>query len=290
MIQRLEGYLGIDPAATAPEDTSETRPPTHRQRLVEPEEDELDALSAPFEPFKDLCKRRFLWYYESYLAAIKKGKAEVRDGTPFKRMPFEAPGSNTMDGKFNWSQLELRINKIKTKLGVETKEWLEEGRLAASKGTTVAVNLQHQFDHIVASFKRSDMPHDVRLVDDNPFEWAITYFGRPMTNLDGGMLRIKMLFSIRFPTEQPRVTFVTKLFHHHVAPDGTVCYRPKMTKSEDVSSHIDAIFKILEEDDPAYDPREIVYPEATRLYWGNSPADKKTFNRKLRRSVQDSME
>ena len=134
------------------------------------------------------------------------------------------------------------------------------------------------------------MPHDVRLVDGNPFEWAITYFGRPMTNLDGGILRIKMVFSTRFPMEQPRVTFVTKLFHHHIAPDGTACYRPNLIKSEDVSSHIDAIFKILEEDEPAYDPREIVYPEATRLYWGNSPADKKLFNRKLRRSVQDSME
>ncbi|KAH8177504.1 ubiquitin-conjugating enzyme domain-containing protein [Sarocladium implicatum] len=290
VIQRLETYLGIDPSTAVSEDASAPKPPVRRQRMLDPEEDELDHVANPFEPFKDLCKRRFLWYYESYLAAIKKGKAEVQDGMPFKRMPFEAPGSNTMDGKFNWSQLESRIKAIKRALDEEVNEWLEEGRLAASKGTTVAVNLQHQFDHIIASFKRSDMPHDVRLVDGNPFEWAITYFGRPMTNLDGGILRIKMVFSTRFPMEQPRVTFVTKLFHHHIAPDGTACYRPNLIKSEDVSSHIDAIFKILEEDEPAYDPREIVYPEATRLYWGNSPADKKLFNRKLRRSVQDSME
>jgi ubiquitin-conjugating enzyme E2 Z len=55
-------------------------------------------------------------------------------------------------------------------------------------------------------------------------------------------------------------------------------------------SHIEAIISTLEEEEPAYDPREIVHPEATKLYWGSSTADKKQFNRKLRRSVQDSME
>jgi ubiquitin-conjugating enzyme E2 Z len=259
-------------------------------RLMEEDDEDPEGTTIPFEPFKDLCKRRFLWYYESYLAAIQSGRAQCKDGQQFTRMPFEAAGNNTMDGKFHYSELEQRLRAIKVALDKETEEWATEGLEAARKGTTCAVNLQHQFDHVVASLKRSDTPHAVALENDNPFEWVITYFGRPMTNLDGGVLRIKMNFSPRFPQEQPRVKFETRIFHHHIAPDGTACYRPNPSKSEDVMSHIEAIFSILEEDEPAYDPREIVNPEATRLYWGGSVTDKKQFSRRLRRSVQDSME
>lgn len=248
----------------------------------------MDGVAPPFEPFKDLCKRRFLWYYESYLAAIQNGKANSVPGKAFQRMAFESPSNNSMEGKFNYDELEKRLKAIKTALDLEAASWIVDGAMAARKETTIAVNLKRQFDQVNSFFKGSDMPHAVTLENDNPFEWTFTYFGQPMTNLEGGVLRMKMIFSPQFPTEQPRVRFETKIFHHHIAPDGTACYRPR--RSEDVRSHIDAIISILEDDDPAYDPREIVRPEATKLYWGNSPADKKQFNRRLRRSVQDSME
>jgi ubiquitin-conjugating enzyme E2 Z len=110
-----------------------------------------------------------------------------------------------------------------------------------------------------------------------------------MTNFDGGLFRIKMHISPRFPEEQPRVRFETKIFHHHIATDGTVCYTPDPLKKEDLKSHVEAIIGLLEEDDPAYDPRKTVNPEASRMYWGKAE-DKKLYSRKLRRSVQDSME
>lgn len=108
-----------------------------------------------------------------------------------------------------------------------------------------------------------------------------------MTNLDGGLFRIKMSFSPRFPEEHPRVKFETPLFHHRLAVDGTPCYTP--TRADDVRSHIEAIIDALEEEHPPYDPRTMVNPDATKLYWG-SAEDKKMYNRKLRRSVQRSME
>ncbi|KAK0383329.1 hypothetical protein NLU13_9242 [Sarocladium strictum] len=291
VIQRLENYLGVLPPVIDADGNPKPQPTKAVMEEEDEEDDEdLEGTTVPFEPFKDLCKRRFLWYYESYLAAILKGKQACEDGQPFKRMPFESPGNNTMDGKFHYSELEQRLKAIKAALDQETEQWAVEGKEAASKGTTCAVNLQHQFDHVVASLKRSDTPHAVSLEDNNPFVWIITYFGRPMTNFDGGVLRIKMTFSPRFPQDQPRVKFETRIFHHHIAPDGTACYRPNPNKSEDVMSHIEAIFCILEEDEPAYDPRETVHPEATKLYWGGSSTDKKQFNRRLRRSVQDSME
>ncbi|KAH8736806.1 ubiquitin-conjugating enzyme/RWD-like protein [Ilyonectria robusta] len=282
VIQRLEAYLGLSPDGY--QHGVEARDPD------EIDDDDIDESSVPFEPFKDLCKRRFLWYYESYLATIKLGKSEVKDGQHFVRMPFESPNSNSMDGRFNYAELERRLRTIKAAIDAEPLVWAEEGLASKARESTVAVNLQHQFEQVVESFKRSDMPHDVFLENGNPFIWMITYFGRPMTNLDGGLFRVKMNFSPRFPDEQPRVKFESKIFHHYIAADGTACYSPNPMRREDVKSHIEAIFAFLEEDEPAYDPRKIVNPEASKMYWGGAADDRKKYNRRLRRSVQQSME
>jgi ubiquitin-conjugating enzyme E2 Z len=261
-----------------------------------PDDDDIDTIdmegiddsSVPFEPFKDLCKRRFLWYYDSFLASIQRAKESVPDGQQFARMPFEG-SSNSMEGKFNYAELEKRLRNLKRALDAETDGWAAEGLAAKAKGSTVAVNLQSQFEQVVESFKRNGTPHSVELEDNNPFVWTVTYFGKPMTNLDGGMFRIKLLFSPRFPEEQPRARFETRIFHHRIAADGTPCYFASPTKREDVRTHIEAIIDSLEDEQPPYDPRTLVNPEAHKLYWG-SVDDKKTYSRRLRRTVQQSME
>ncbi|KAJ6779383.1 hypothetical protein PWT90_03938 [Aphanocladium album] len=283
VIQRLEGYLGLNT------DGTKIAPPKPADdpdlELVD-----IDEATIPFEPFKDLCKRRFLWYYESYMAAIQLGQSESEDGTAFKSMPFETLGGNGMDGKFNYRDLERRLLNIKKALDNELITWAEDGLAAQLSDSTVAVNLRHQFDQMVAHLRRADVPHSVELENGNVFVWVLTYFGRPMTNFDGGMARIKLHFSPRFPNEGPRVIFQTKIFHHQIAPDGTYCYNPPATAIGDVRSHIETILQVLEDDKPAYDPRKIVHPEASKLYWSQVPDDKKQYNRRLRRSVQDSME
>jgi ubiquitin-conjugating enzyme E2 Z len=280
----MEEYLALAPDGTtaAPQSAAD-------KEDLDIDMEDIDDSAVPFEPFKDLCKRRFLWYYESYLAAIQKGKSEVRDNTNFARMPFEG-SSNTMDGKFNYSELERRLRNIKKELDAEPQTWQQECIAANDKGSTVAVNLENQYKQVVESFKRSDIPHDVQLVDNNPFLWEITYFGQPMTNLDGGLIRIRLYFSPRFPDEQPRVQFETRIFHHRIGKDGTACYFPSLIRREDVKTHIEAIFATLEEEEPAYDPRTLINPEAHNLYWGSGPDDRRTYNRRLRRSVQQSME
>ena len=285
VIQRLEEYLGITPSG-------EVLPP-----VLEPEEDRgdldphdkelLDESTVPFEPFKDLCKRRFIWYYDSYLLAIAKAKQDVTDGQQFSRMPFEC-GGNVMEGRFNYTELERRLKLIRVTLDAEMNQWAVEGLSSKNKESSVAANLQRQYEQVVESYKRNkSVTLDIELVDENPFVWALTYFGRPMTNLDGGLFRIKLCFSTRFPEEQPRAKFETALFHHRIAADGSPCYTPK--RPEDVKSHIEGIIDALEEESPPYDPRTMVNPEATKLYWG-SVDDKKLYNRKLRRAVQRSME
>jgi ubiquitin-conjugating enzyme E2 Z len=278
----MEEYLGIST-------TGQVQPPTPAD--YDDDEHDIDALgddsTVAFEPFKDLCKRRFMWYYDSYLLAISKAKDEVTDGQAFARMPFEGQG-NDMAGRFNYTELERRLKLIKKTLDAETARWAEEGLAAMKKDAGVSANLQRQYEQVVEAYKRnSSVTIDITLVDKNPFVWAVTYFGRPMTNLDGGLFRIKMFFSPRFPEEQPRVKFETPLFHHRISSDGTPCYTS--FRLEDAKSHIDAILEALEEESPPYDPRTMVNPEAAKLYWG-SAEDRKTYNRKLRWAVQKSVE
>jgi ubiquitin-conjugating enzyme E2 Z len=287
VIQRLEEYLGISPSGAVQPQVTYTEDSDGDLDSSEADREEYDEASVHFDPFKDLCKRRFLWYYDSYLLAISKAKTEVTDGQPFTRMPFECPG-NGMDGKFNYTELERRLKLIRKTMDAETARWAEEGLASKKKDSGVASNLQRQYEQVVESYKRDkNVTLDIELVDKNPFVWAITYFGRPMTNLDGGLFRIKLVFSPRFPEEQPRARFETQLFHHRIASDGTPCYTAK--RAEDVKSHIEAIIEALEEESPPYDPRTLVNPEAAKLFWG-SEDDKKMYNRKLRRAVQRSME
>ena len=194
-----------------------------------------------------------------------------------------------MSGKFNYPELKRRLILIRKVLDQETARWAAEGMVMVKRDTTMASSLHRQFEQLVELYKKNDMVTlDIDLVfPNNPFVWLLTYFGRPMTHLDGGMFRIRMSISPRFPEEQPRVTFETQLFHHRVAVDGTLCYFAK--RADDLQSHVDAIIDAIEEEYPPYDPRTLVNPEASKLFWGTE-ADKKLYNRQLRRSVQRSME
>ncbi|KAJ4382773.1 hypothetical protein N0V86_001996 [Didymella sp. IMI 355093] len=276
IIERLEDYLGIRgerPAVTV---------------YNAEEEYQSGREDAPFEPFKDLCKRRFLWYYHSYLATIDEAAKKHKDGDRFEKMPFEGPG-NTMEGTYQYTALRERLNKIFAALNQETEGWAAEGLLAVQKETSIASNLQRQFEQIVEKYKKNDsVTLDLNLVDKNPFVWQLVLFGRPMTNLDGGMFRIMLYINpTRWPDVLPRVRFETPIFHHRVSPDGVLCY--DAANKQDMRSHIEAIIGAIEEESPAYDPRTLVNPEAAKLFWG-APDEKKLYNRRLRRSVQDSAE
>lgn len=283
MCQRLENYLGIYSNGTvAPPPSLE---PAER---TEYEDDENDENVAAFEPFKDLCKRRFLWYYESYMNSIELVKKRFKVGQVFKRMPFEGHG-NGMDGNFNYPELKRRLELIRSVLDDETARWALEGELQVQREYSFAAQLHRQAAQLVEHYGKNDaVTLDLALPDPaNPFVWQLGLFGRPMTQLDGGIFRIRIHISPRFPDEQPRVRLIPALFHHRVAKDGTLCYVPR--KPDELQSHIDAIVTTIEEERPPYDPRTLVNLEASALFWG-SEADKKTYNKRLRRAVQRTLE
>ena len=274
VIQRLEEYLGISRVGD-------------KLPSVSLGESDIDNFrdDVAFEPFQDKCKIRFLWYYDSYLQTVIEGGKKYKDNTKFEKMPFEG-GGNIMEGSFNYTDLQNRLAKVKKELEKETESWAEQGKVALQKEQSIATNVQRQYEQCKEAFKMKDaVMVDIEQVDENPFVWDITLYGRAMTNLDGGVFKIRMHISPRFPTEQPRVKVLTPLFHHRVSKDGQLCYL--INNSDNLCAHVEATIAAIDDDNPAFDPRTRVHPEAASLLWGK-PDQRKQYTRRLRRSVQDS--
>lgn len=172
VIAKLEDYLGMNPDGSMQPDAALIRNGSYEDgdsSLMEPE-------GAPFEPFKDMCKRRFMWYYDSYMASIEVEQKKVTEGQQFVRMPFEHSG-NAMEGKFLYKDLKRRLEQIRKQLDTEAENWAEEGLQAVKQESGVAANLQRQYEQTVEFYKREKSVNvDVELVDGNPFVWrAVSY-------------------------------------------------------------------------------------------------------------------
>jgi len=239
--------------------------------------------------FDDYRKQRFLWYLELYKQAVQEGleKETVRHGTTFPLLPFEM-GGNAMRGEWNYPDLQRRMNVLEAKIMEETHQWPVEGRKLTEMDAGIAVSLRAQHEQIVAGFtSRTDSIFDLTMVDENPFLWKLVYFGRPMTQYDGGVLMVKIYISPRHPVEQPRVFVETPLFHVRLSTKKVLIYLP--ARAEEMSRHIEGIIASLEEESPPYNPLMTVNAEATKLFWG-SKDEQKQYHRKLRRSIEESIE
>lgn len=283
----MEDYLGIAQATS----TRNKGPvaPWDDDVLEDSEESSPSSLGSSeviYQPFIDLCKRRFLWYFNSYLNTIDEEASKWHDESDFSLMPFEHPG-NCMAGSFQYGKLRKRLWAVKEAISDETRRWAMEGKEAQQAERGKAANLLRQFEQVLEYNKNTLFHLQMELVDANPFVWQLTLFGKPVTKLEGGIFRITICVSPRFPIEQPRVTVNTPIFHNRVAEDGCLCYF--VQKPEDMKAHIAAIVEALEEESCPYDPRTIVRPEASKLYWGSSE-EKKLYSRRLRRSVEASMD
>jgi ubiquitin-conjugating enzyme E2 Z len=246
---------------------------------------------SPWDPFADLLKRRFLWYYDSYVLAIQKALPEQKDGTKFVLSRFEMPG-NAMPGKYAYASLLTRLRGIRDALSNECTTWTALGAKQVEAESQLATQLAFQFrqlEHHYNNTSYSGSRLELSLPDSkNLFAWRLTLFGQSSTNLDGGVFNISFTVPPNFPDAWPRVYVETPIFHHRVsASTGALCYFP--AKPDEIGSHLRAIVASIEDLEPKFDPRAVIHPEATKLRWG-SEADKKVYFRKLRRSAQDSME
>ncbi|ORZ09024.1 ubiquitin-conjugating enzyme/RWD-like protein [Lobosporangium transversale] len=267
---RLEGFLGTPTASTS--------------AIFEP----LYANSVTsYDEFSDLSKRLFLAYYDIYQHTVQKESAVVSDGTPFYRAPFEF-GGNKMDGKFGYASLAKRLEVIKTAIERETLEWISQSSQWIKDSTRMSSNLRRQYEQICEYYRENNTGGvEVELVEDNPFVWTFTLFGKPMSNYDGGMFKVQMVFHDSFPDIQPRVKFLTPMYHVHVTVDGVPFYA--VGKPDDVRTHIIAITRLILEDEPSTNPSTHVNLEAAKLHFGTKE-QRREYNRNARRCASRSTE
>jgi len=59
--------------------------------------------------------------------------------------------------------------------------------------------------------------------DDDMYKWEIMIIGPDGTLFEGGFFKAIMEFPKDFPNMPPKMTFVTKMWHPNIYPDGRVC-------------------------------------------------------------------
>lgn len=101
------------------------------------------------------------------------------------------------------------------------------------------------------------------------------------------MFKVQMVFHNTFPDIQPRVKFITPMYHIHVTTDGVPFYT--VERQDDVRYHIQAISSLVLEDEPSTNPSTHVNIQAAKLHFGTKD-QRREYNRNARRCASRSIE
>ena len=251
--------------------------------------------------FADARKALYRIYCERYLHECKcmSEKKQAKDGTTFKTMPFES-GSNGLFGAFQWAKTRARLEALRVKLAEEVEMW----RVVGAEQTCMlrdkhdaSVNscihyLRQQEERI-----KSEVPDGASIgpSSSNACVWEATIFGPAETPCDGGMFCVEVVFPPDFPDSPPFVRFVTEMFHPHISPSGLPYLRSLLMwhccepKERTVGGLLKQLVVLLTED-PSPEPVTHLNVEAAELYFSRSPDEKKEYKRRVKRTVQRSVD
>ena len=95
--------------------------------------------------------------------------------------------------------------------------------------------------------------------EDNLFEWQASIVGPSNSPYAGGLFRLSVSFSDKYPFKPPKIKFITKIFHPNINKFGSICldvlnqmWSPALT----VSKLLLSISSLLTDPNPD-DPLEI---------------------------------
>lgn len=61
------------------------------------------------------------------------------------------------------------------------------------------------------------------LIDGDLYKWIATIIGPEGTPYEGGVFKLKIAFSDKYPMKPPRVFFETRIFHPNINEKGNIC-------------------------------------------------------------------
>jgi len=111
---------------------------------------------------------------------------------------------------------------------------------------------------------------------DNILLWNAIIFGPENTVWDGGIFKLRMEFTEKFPHEAPKVIFLTPMFHPNIYANGNICLdilQNNWSSAYDASNILISIQSLLA--DP--NPNSPANSEAAKLY----VEDRREYNRKV---------
>ena len=59
--------------------------------------------------------------------------------------------------------------------------------------------------------------------EENLFEWQASIVGPSNSPYAGGLFRLSVLFSDKYPFKPPKIKFITKIFHPNINSNGSIC-------------------------------------------------------------------
>ena len=71
--------------------------------------------------------------------------------------------------------------------------------------------------------KNSTENISVGLKDDNILEWEATLIGPTQTPYEGGIFKLRLLFTDDYPFKPPKITFTTRIYHPNINRQGVIC-------------------------------------------------------------------
>ncbi len=135
--------------------------------------------------------------------------------------------------------------------------------------------------------------------DDNLFLWDVLMVGPPGTLYEGGFFKATLKFPDDFPNSPPEMRFSSEMWHPNVYPDGKVCIsilHPPGTDRYNLQESADERWR------PILGVEQVLISVLSLLNEpnGDSPAnidaskmmreDKKEFRRRVRKTVEKSLE
>ena len=108
---------------------------------------------------------------------------------------------------------------------------------------------------------------------NNIYEWKITLLGAKDTPYADGIFFIKLEFSKDYPTEAPRILFLTPIYHMNVNPnDGFVCVNfithwKSTTSVREILTKLYSIFYLVNPHSPYSRDQADLYKSDRDLYY-----------------------